>query len=1526
MNPHPGPDDDSHYLDVKSLSKSKALPALPTGVDNTLSSTTVSGPSTVLAHETAQLGDIIADSTMLQATTSIDLPVATSFITSTSPGSSAVLVEHAPETVQAGDIIINSMPEENTSVDFSLASGNNPTVFAPASDSGDLPDLPASEQDVPLAESTTIATESHSLEDPKSGSEEELDEESEEGFGLKFEYDESGYLSRRPVLLTPENIVKNTIQQLAGYQLVVDPNFNRIICLVCQSLIPFERVHRHAYGHTISERQKLSKARQIPSQENLEQLLILLDAHQPVTLGKMPIPPFEDALTGILEKTTLIGLGVPSTTYVPPSNTHARSLLLDHMEWDLILKDVDLAILRPTAHAASEKSEPHLYHLQRLVKQYYSDISKQLGQLDILTRRLIRSPEPKLAVKHKPFMVPQEHHTLSEYSDFIAYFLVFILRHLAKPIAEFPVSLHPETLVKFTFLEQSLEDSLVTDSSIVHDIHACIWALLSCPSDKFLRNDKQDPFTRFLITYHLKDDYGTLASPPQFPHNLSRAQWCFRATACWEIIRLSEISGASRQETYEKHVKAWIHEGEQHMFNSLRQSMLHLTVIAKAQPGIARFNWNTTRTCLSIDGFPIVLKQLYEGLDSTILRVESLLEQLFRGCSFQDILKYIDSRIDPSADRAEHWFKDDPKNEDIQFSVFSMQENNLKQFEHRLLRHLSKDTKLFQQIQGAIRARAELWEWFGLLDEIVGLLFCLASTTWGGGARGTECDDMRYANNKDGGRHMFIINNTLTFISTYTKSRNIHGVTRQVAHSPSFRVSRLLLLLLSSVYPAAAHMAVMCLMPKEQAENYLTHVFVQSGQIMKTDNFSKALASFTKHTLNCPMGKIDFHLPDEDDEDLKMVHDLFNHSVRTGEQHYALQINDALPGFSHTSIASDQRVCFRWHACINQLHPSLAKEIKGAIIDQDDKSQQDSFSQLDACLHPMLDSLKIQLQHDYEEMQNKMLSRLEDYMQIMAPYIAQEVIHAFGLTSPPQPQPPQHVIQVHPQLLSKVKMLMPPSDTYSWTCPEQAELVQTCLTDKHVIAVLPTGTGKTLSFFSAAILHPQSMFLVIIPLTSLVEDMQHRLNRTSIRGSIYPQSDAVVDRIVLVPYHLVTTDNFRAWASAASRIKRIFMDESHHIYTSQFRQVFHLLKVLTSLGKPITFLSATIFPRSVDLLCDWMNIPRSIVHEIRSANPSRNIEFSVQHISDTALLEDKLVKHVHSIHLQLHERGLIYCRTKIQVEKIARKLGFPLYHSSLDTDEVTNNNLKKQRQYEWRNAMEPSKQWMVATMGFGQGIDYPSVRHIVHYEVHSMMHFIQEVGRGGRDGSICHSMLFYSKAPFLDKNAIPGDHTGVAEMKHFLETQQCRLLELKPIDGIGRSCASFNNVPLCDNCRKLKQENASSLVTLPPPSFSLPLIKGTRKRSAHDAALSIDNARSSIPQPLNVSSNSALLQAAISEAEDELFLLKKIIDRIVALGQYAIFAGFLFENTLATHLILKAGLLKKRCVLTIQLFLEFFQL
>lgn len=76
------------------------------------------------------------------------------------------------------------------------------------------------------------------------------------------------------------------------------------------------------------------------------------------------------------------------------------------------------------------------------------------------------------------------------------------------------------------------------------------------------------------------------------------------------------------------------------------------------------------------------------------------------------------------------------------------------------------------------------------------------------------------------------------------------------------------------------------------------------------------------------IAQISFTEPDEEDEDLRVIHESFNHSKTTGEKHYGLEISNALPGFSHTAIASDQQVCFRWHVCLGQLHTSLACQMK----------------------------------------------------------------------------------------------------------------------------------------------------------------------------------------------------------------------------------------------------------------------------------------------------------------------------------------------------------------------------------------------------------------------------------------------------------------------------------------------------------------------------------------------------------------------------------------------------------------------
>ncbi|KAH0836304.1 hypothetical protein J3R83DRAFT_7851 [Lanmaoa asiatica] len=110
-------------------------------------------------------------------------------------------------------------------------------------------------------------------------------------------------------------------------------------------------------------------------------------------------------------------------------------------------------------------------------------------------------------------------------------------------------------------------------------------------------------------------------------------------------------------------------------------------------------------------------------------------------------------------------------------------------------------------------------------------------------------------------------------------------------------------------------------------------------------------------------------------------------------------------------------------------------------------------------------------------------SILQDFRSDLTSHINSSV---HGLPSLPPSQ--LFPLIVHPQLADHLQPLYP-GRLFSFTCSQQAELVQSCFTSNHVLAVLPTGSGKSLAFFSAALLNPESLFITITPFVALMEDM-----------------------------------------------------------------------------------------------------------------------------------------------------------------------------------------------------------------------------------------------------------------------------------------------------------------------------------------------------------------------------------------------------------------------------------------------------
>ena len=104
---------------------------------------------------------------------------------------------------------------------------------------------------------------------------------------------------------------------------------------------------------------------------------------------------------------------------------------------------------------------------------------------------------------------------------------------------------------------------------------------------------------------------------------------------------------------------------------------------------------------------------------------------------------------------------------------------------------------------------------------------------------------------------------------------------------------------------------------------------------------------------------------------------------------------------------------------------------------------------------------------------------------------------------------------------SWIHPLYPGPESFVFKSHCQAELMQSYLTNDHMLAVMPTRSGKSLAFFGAPLLNPSSMFVVIIPFIALMDDMERRLAACpGIRGGKwFSDTDPINDQLIIIPAH-----------------------------------------------------------------------------------------------------------------------------------------------------------------------------------------------------------------------------------------------------------------------------------------------------------------------------------------------------------------------------------------------------------------------
>lgn len=310
--------------------------------------------------------------------------------------------------------------------------------------------------------------------------------------------------------------------------------------------------------------------------------------------------------------------------------------------------------------------------------------------------------------------------------------------------------------------------------------------------------------------------------------------------------------------------------------------------------------------------------------------------------------------------------------------------------------------------------------------------------------------------------------------------------------------------------------------------------------------------------------------------------------------------------------------------------------------------------------------------------------------------------------------------------------------------PTQEEIIQSVLSDRDTLALLPTGGGKSLCFQIPALARP-GLCLVISPLIALMKDQVDHLRRKNITA--FAISSGMSRKEVINTLRVAADSNCKFLYVSPERLETglfleylpalhvnlIAVDEAHCVsqWGYDFRPPYLRIAALRNElpGVPLLALTASATPEVLDDIAVRLEMHQPALFRRSFTRP--NLSYSVFTV-------DSRIDKITEIIQKVPGSSIVYCRSRQATVRLAEQLRgqgirAEAYHAGLPQEE------RSQRQEDW---LKDRLNVIVCTNAFGMGIDKAGVRTVIHADPpESVENYYQEAGRAGRDGQKSYAVL-----------------------------------------------------------------------------------------------------------------------------------------------------------------------------------------